>query len=50
MIIIHISTSDRISGAAIAAFRLNEAMNAVEGLESKMLVLNKTSSSDKVIQ
>lgn len=49
MKIIHLSTSDRSGGAPIAAYRLNEAMNAAEGLESKMLVLNKTSSSDKVI-
>lgn len=49
MKIIHISTADRSGGAPIATYRLNEAMNATDGIESKMLVMNKTSSSDKVV-
>jgi glycosyltransferase involved in cell wall biosynthesis len=41
MKIIHINTSDKLGGAAIAAFRLHNTM-LNEGIESKYLVLNKT--------
>lgn len=37
MKVLHISTSDRQGGAAIAAYRLNEALQN-EGVDSKMLV------------
>lgn len=40
MKVLHISTSDRQGGAAIAAYRLNEALQN-EGVASKMLVYNK---------
>ena len=40
MKVLHISTSDRQGGAAIAAYRLNEALQN-EGVDSKMLVYNK---------
>lgn len=43
MKILHISTSDRVGGAAIAAYRMNEAMNDY-GIESHLLVMNKTTS------
>lgn len=49
MNVYHISTSDFSGGAAIAAFRLNEAMNCF-GINSKMLVLEKKSSKDDVEQ
>lgn len=38
MKVLHISTSDRQGGAAIAAYRLNEALQN-EGVDSKMLVI-----------
>ena len=47
MKIVHISTSDRIGGAAIAAYRLNEAMRLI-GLDSKMLVASKLSDNNDV--
>ena len=40
MKVLHISTSDRQGGAAIAAYRLNEALQN-EGVDSKMLIYNK---------
>ena len=43
MKVLHISTSDRQGGAAIAAYRLNEALQN-EGVDSKMLVYNKIES------
>ena len=49
MKIIHLSTADRSGGAPIAAYRLNEAMNATDGIESKMIVLKKTSSNDQIV-
>lgn len=48
MNIVHISTDDLTGGAAIAAFRLNEAMN-LAGIDSKMLVARKTSAAFNVI-
>ncbi len=48
MKILHIATSDSIGGAAIAAFRLNEAMNKA-GVSSTMLVANKQTKSLSVI-
>ncbi len=47
MKVLHISTSDRIGGAAIAAYRMNEAMNA-NRIESRMLVMNKTTSDSTI--
>lgn len=47
MKVIHISTSDRQGGAAIAAFRLNEAMR-LAGIDSKMLVACKCSDENSV--
>lgn len=47
MKVVHISTSDRMGGAAIAAYRLNEAMRAM-GMDSKMLVANKVSDENSV--
>lgn len=47
MKIIHISTSDRQGGAAIAAFRLNEAMR-MAGIDSKMLVACKFTDDNSV--
>lgn len=48
MKILHISVSDKIGGAAIAAFRLNRAMLAA-GWNSKLLVLYKRSIDEDVI-
>lgn len=48
MKVLHISTDDIIGGAAIAAFRLNEAM-IQNGIDSKLLVANKKSHSNNVI-
>jgi len=48
MNILHLSTSDRIGGAAIAAYRMMEGMNK-NGLKSKMLVLTKTTDNPDVI-
>lgn len=48
MKVVHISTSDRNGGAAIAAFRLNEAMCAHQ-IDSKMLVYQKKSNNNNVI-
>lgn len=48
MKVVHISTSDRSGGAAIAAFRLNEAMCAHQ-IDSKMLVYQKKSNNNNVI-
>jgi len=49
MKIVILSNTDSGGGAAIAARRLNDALNA-RGTKSKMLVVNKTTSSDKVEQ
>lgn len=46
--ILHINFSDKAGGAAIAAFRHNEALNLI-GYDSKMLVLNKKSSNSTVL-
>ena len=47
MRVLIINTSERIGGAAIAANRLMESLN-VAGIDTGMLVLHKTSHSDKV--
>ena len=49
MKVLHISYSDRSGGAAIAAYRLNEAMNFA-GIDSKMLVLQKQTKNNNIIQ
>lgn len=48
MKVLHISTSDRTGGAAIAAYRLMEAM-ASSGIDSRMLVFHKKSDNKRVI-
>lgn len=49
MKVLHINCSDLIGGAAIAAYRHHEAMRR-SGIDSKMLVINKCSSDENVIQ
>lgn len=49
MKIVHVSTSDKSGGAAIATFRLNEAMR-LHQIDSKMLVYNKSSEEKSVVQ
>lgn len=49
MKILHINSNDSSGGAAIAAYRHNEAMRRA-GIDSKMLVLNKNTSCEYVIQ
>lgn len=46
--VLHISFSDKSGGAAIAAYRHNEALNLI-GYDSKMLVVNKKSCDSKVL-
>lgn len=46
--ILHINFNDKAGGAAIAAFRHNEALNLI-GYDSKMLVVNKSSGSSTVL-
>lgn len=46
--IVHICFSDRVGGAAIAAYRLNEEMNKIN-IHSSMLVLNKTQNQNPTI-
>lgn len=48
MKVVHIATDDLTGGAAIAAYRLNEAMNQ-NNIDSKMLVALKTSKSLNVV-
>lgn len=48
MNILHISTDDLSGGAGIAAYRLNEAMNQ-NGINSRLLVINKKSHSNTVV-
>lgn len=48
MKIVHISTSEKIGGAAIAANRLNEAFRK-NNIDSKMLVITKTTSKESII-
>lgn len=48
MNILHISTDDISGGAGIAAYRLNEAM-IQNGINSKLLVINKRSHSNAVV-
>lgn len=47
--IIHINFADKTGGAAIAAFRHNEALNKI-GYTSKLLVISKTSNASTVIK
>ena len=49
MKVLIVSTHDRLGGAAIAAYRLMEALNN-NGGDAKMLVLNKQSNNPKVFQ
>ncbi len=49
MIVLIVSTHDKLGGAAIAAYRLMEALNK-NGAEASMLVLNKKSNNPKVVQ
>jgi glycosyltransferase involved in cell wall biosynthesis len=49
MKVVILSNTDSGGGAAIAARRLNDALNK-NGVQSKMLVVNKATSSDKVEQ
>ncbi len=49
MKVVHISYSDKQGGAAIAAYRHHEAMKQM-GIESKMLVLDKRSEDEGIIQ
>lgn len=46
MKVLHISTYEKKGGAAIAAFRLNEAMNRY-GIDSKMLVCRVSAHSSE---
>lgn len=48
MRVLIVNTSERTGGAAIAASRLLESLNSV-GVDARMLVLHKSSHSDKVI-
>lgn len=48
MKVLLINTSDRTGGAAVATSRLMESLNNA-GVETKMLVLHKTSSAEKMI-
>ncbi len=47
MKVIHISSSDLSGGAAIAAFRINKALNKI-GVNSRLLVQQKSSDDDLV--
>lgn len=48
MRVLILNTSERTGGAAVAANRLMESLNAA-GVKARMLVLHKTSQSDRVI-
>lgn len=48
MKVVHLSTSDKSGGAAIAAYRLNEAMR-IHHIDSKMLVYQKGNDDENVI-
>ncbi|MDD3037277.1 glycosyltransferase [Bacteroides sp.] len=48
MKIVHINYSDRMGGAAIAAYRLNEAMN-LAGMSSTLLVADKTDFGNQYV-
>lgn len=48
MNIVHVNFSDTIGGASIAAYRHNQAMNRIEGMESLMIVVDKQ-RDDKTI-
>lgn len=47
MKILHINTSDKIGGAAIASYRLHKAL-LKNGIESKMLVLDKITDEQEI--
>lgn len=47
MKVVHINTSDKSGGAAIAAYRLHKAL-LKKGLDSKMLVLNKITDEKEI--
>ena len=49
MYIVHISTSDKIGGAALAANRLNNAFNQIVNTTSKMIVLSQSTNHKDVI-
>ena len=49
MKVLIVSTHEKLGGAAIAASRLFEALNK-NGVDTRMLVLNKQSSNPKVLQ
>ena len=48
MKVVHLNYADRVGGAAIAAFRHNEAMQQC-GIDSKMLVVNRTLHYNRTI-
>ncbi|MBA6156290.1 glycosyltransferase [Tenacibaculum sp. S7007] len=48
MRVLHVSVSDGLGGAAIAAKRLSELMNKYGGVNSNMLVLIKNTNSEEV--
>ena len=48
MRVLIINTSDRMGGAAIAAYRLMDALKN-NGIKAKMLVMNKSTDSDDII-
>jgi glycosyltransferase involved in cell wall biosynthesis len=48
--VLHISISDAKGGAAIAAFRLNKLMNQCLDINSKMLVMIKTTSDTTITE
>ena len=48
--VLHISLSDGKGGAAIAAFRLNKLMNQCLDIESKMLVMIKSTFDNSVTE
>lgn len=47
MKVVHINTSDKSGGAAIAAYRLHKEL-LKKGIDSKMLVLNKTTDEKEI--
>lgn len=47
MKVLHINTSDKVGGAAIAAYRLHKAL-LKNGIKSKMLVLNKITDEQEI--
>ena len=47
MRVLHLSVYDNVGGAGKAAFRLNSILSSF--IDSKMLVLHKTSNNDSVV-